>query len=542
MQDYEQYLLELAFEYLTRHIKDPDGVKEVLMTVPLIGPGGIRQELGKISPEFFGLAYFPWIYENEVPDFHHDIYDEMCDIEEKGGGTRYVEAAPRGSAKSTRWSFIFPLHCALYGLKHFIILLGDSSTQAEGNLSHIKEVIEDNQYIIEDWGNLQGPTWRNDAILLNKVDVMIVAKGSGKAIRGIKHRHYRPDLIILDDVENDNNVLSEEQRKKLLDWYDKAVAKAGDKRTDLIIVGTVLHYSSMLSTLLERPGYKSRRYKGVLSETKNPGLWKEWEGLYTMLDDKNRAETARFFYEQNKEAMLEGVQVLWPERVSYYDYRKMIIDEGMASFNSEVQNDPINEADCPINEKEFTFYGTKECPAPNPAKCVIKGAIDPSMGKTVKSDNSAICVVAQDEAGYLYILLSDGQRRHPDKIITDIISYAGNYQFSEFACEVVQFQELFAHNLRQETAKQGIYLNVVEVRPTVDKILRITGIIPMIKNGYIRFHPSQKNLIKELCFLGKWRTDDEADALQMAVSLFTKINTEFKPRALPAICGVQCNW
>ena len=164
------------------------------------------------------------------------------------------------------------------------------------------------------------------------------------------------------------------------------------------------------------------------------------------------------------------------------------------------------------------------------------------MGKTVKSDNSAICVVAQDEAGYLYVLLSDGQRRHPDKIITDIISYAGNYQFSEFACEVVQFQELFAHNLRQETAKQGIYLNVVEVRPTVDKILRITGIIPMIKNGYIRFHPSQKNLIKELCFLGKWRTDDEADALQMAVSLFTKINTEFKHRALPSICGVQCNW
>lgn len=539
--DYEQYLIDITFTYLDIHFP-PEEVEKILTNHPLTGPSGVRRLLGQIDPEYFGRAYVPWMYENEVPGFHHEIYEEMVSIEQQGGGIRYVEAAPRGSAKSTRWSFIFPLHCALYGLKHFIILLSDSSTQAEGNLSHIKETIENNEYILEDWGNLQGSTWRNDAALLKKVDVMLVAKGSGKAIRGIKHRHYRPDLLILDDVENDSNVLSKDQREKLLAWYDKAVAKAGDQHTDIIVVGTVLHYSSMLSTLLERPGYKSRKYKGVISETNNPAMWEEWERLYTNLDDNNRAETARIFYEENKEAMLDGVQVLWPERVSYYDYRKMIMDEGIAAFNSEVQNEPINPEDCPITEEDFHYYGNSECPAPNLRKCVIKGSVDPSMGKSIRSDKSSICVVAQDESGYLYVLLSDGQRRHPDKIMADIISYAGMYQFSEFACEVVQFQELFAHNLRQEAARQGVYLNVIEVRPTMDKILRITGILPMIKNGYIRFHPSQRELIKELCFLGKWRTDDEADALQMAVSLFTKPNVEFTHSMMPDITGISTNW
>lgn len=542
MNDYEQHLAELALKYLPKYYT-PEQIEMILEKTPLTGPGGIRKQLAQIDIEFFGLSYFPWIYENAVPDFHHEIYDEMRDIEFQGGGARYVEAAPRGSAKSTRWSFVFPLHCALYGLKHFIILLSDSSTQAEGNLAHIKEAVEANEYILEDWGALQGSTWRNDAALLKKVDAMIVAKGSGKAIRGIKHKHYRPDLLILDDVENDANVLSKDQREKLLSWYDKAVAKAGDKHTDLVIVGTVLHYSSMLSTLLERPGYKTRKYQGVLSETKNPAFWKQWEGLYTDLDDKNRAETARLFYEQNERAMLDGVRVLWPNRVSYYEYREMIINEGIAAFNSEVQNEPINPEDCPIAEEDFTFYGTHDCPAPDLSKCIIKGAIDPSMGRTIRSDKSAICVLAQEiSTGYLYIILSDGQRRHPDRIMADIISYAGTYNFSEFACEIVQFQELFAHNLRQEAAKQGVYLNVVEVRPTMDKILRITGILPMIKNGYIRFHKSQKELVNELCFLGKWRTDDEADALQMAVSLFTKPNDEFRPSLLPSVSGVSSRW
>ncbi|MFQ8732058.1 MAG: hypothetical protein ACLSAC_17470 [Enterocloster bolteae] len=40
--------------------------------------------------------------------------------------------------------------------------------------------------------------------------------------------------------------------------------------------------------------------------------------------------------------MLKGTEVLWEEKLSYYDLMKMRIDEGEASFNSEEQNEPIN--------------------------------------------------------------------------------------------------------------------------------------------------------------------------------------------------------
>lgn len=35
---------------------------------------------------------------------------------------------------------------------------------------------------------------------------MAEAIGSGKKVRGRRHRNWRPDLIVLDDIENDENV------------------------------------------------------------------------------------------------------------------------------------------------------------------------------------------------------------------------------------------------------------------------------------------------------------------------------------------------
>lgn len=537
--EYDQYLVNLVFEYLPLYFTE-EQIELILTQKNPTGPDGIRSQLAELDIQFFGRAYFPSYFEKAIPDFHKEQYKLMEDIESQGGGSKIAIAAPRGGAKTTLWDFIFPLHNALYMKKHFIILISDSSTQAEGYLTNIKEEIEGNIAILEDFGKLQGSTWRMDEILL-KNGVKIGAKGSGKGIRGIKHLHYRPDLFVLDDCENDTNVESEDQRKKLLSWFDKAIAKAGNETTDIIVIGTILHYDSLLSKLLERPGFKIKRYKGLIKDSKSP-LWQDWKDIYVNLDNPDRVDDARYFYEQNQTEMDEGTEVIWKDKMPYYDYQVMIIDEGLASFNSEVQNEPINPEDCPIKEEEFQYYGTADNPMPDLTQCVIKGAVDPSMGKTRRSDKSAICAIARDPNGYMYVLFSDGARRHPDKIITDILGYATQFNFQEFGCEVVQFQELFAHNLRKEAAAQGIYININELRPTTDKILRISGIIPMIKNGYIKFHKSQKELINELVYLGKWKTDDEADALQMVVSLFTAIQKDFRHALLPNISGVAGKW
>ena len=546
MQDYNEYLTELIFEYLDKHFM-PEDVEQILLNNPLTGPDGIRRQLGQLDYEFFGRAYFSEYASLPPCQFHHEQYAEMRWIEDHGGGTTEIIAAPRESAKSTSWNTIYTANNAAYGKKHYIVLVSDSSDQAVDDLKQVKTALEENEYILEDFGSLKGKeTWKTDAIL-TKNDVLICAKGSGKKIRGIKHKQYRPDLIILDDVENDENVRSPDQRKYLMNWFNKVVMNAGSKNTDVVVIGTILHYDSLLNNLLQKPGYRTRKYQAVIKDSDSP-LWDEWATLYKdltkskVLDPKTgeagNIKEAREFFEANREEMTAGVEVIWPEAKDLYYYKRKYIDLGPAAYNSEYQNEPIDPDSSWVTFDDFQYYDDL------PTLTVVKGALDPSMGKNEKSDLSSICSVGRDVNGYLYVVESDAKRRTPDEQINDLFVKEDFFHYQEFYIEGVAFQEYFAGNVQKASAKNGTYINIVtEPKPRGDKHTRIKAQLqPLIKNGYLKFHKSQKALIEGLIYLGALKYDDEPEALQMVCALFAQIKTEFKPRALPAICGVQCNW
>ena len=277
----------------------------------LTGPRGIRRRLGAIDMEFFGRAYFGHYFSRPSPQFHraldaiwrdgvlkgrYPLTDADAKIISRLPGSRRGVAAPRGHAKSTNLTFKGTVHAVLYGYKHYPIILSDSSEQSEGFLESIRVELEDNAAIREDFGELAGPVWRSN-VLVTKTNIKIEAIGSGKKIRGRKHRNWRPDLIILDDVENDENVRTPEQRRKLRDWFNKAVSKAGDDYTDIVYIGTLLHYDSLLANTLRNPAYQAIKYKAVIRWSKADALWREWEALYTDLEDPDRAAHALAYFD-----------------------------------------------------------------------------------------------------------------------------------------------------------------------------------------------------------------------------------------------------
>ena len=198
----------------------------------------------------------------------------------------------------------------------FTLLISDSSEQAEGFLDNIRVEFEENPAIIEDFGFLPGKVWRGN-VLVTKSNIKLEAIGSGKKIRGRKHRNWRPDLIILDDVENDENVRTPDQRGKLDNWFKKAVSKAGDDYTDIIYIGTLLHYDSLLANTLKNPAYRAIKYKAVISFSEADALWQQWTEIYTDLANDDREREALEFFRQHQAAMLAGTKVLWEEKLSY---------------------------------------------------------------------------------------------------------------------------------------------------------------------------------------------------------------------------------
>ncbi|MCD9025761.1 phage terminase large subunit [Cohnella sp. NL03-T5] len=495
--------------------------------------------LGAYDQEYFGKAYFPHYFSRRTPEFHRELDALWRDGVLKGEvplersaverlrvlpGCKRAVAAPRGHAKSTSFTFKDTTHAVLYEYKQYPIILSDTSDQAESFLENIREEFEDNERIREDFGELQGKVWRND-ILLTKTGIKIEAIGSGKKIRGRKHRNRRPDLLVLDDIENDENVRTKEQRKKLSNWFFKAVSKAGDDYTDILYIGTLLHHDALLTNILKNPGYKSKKYKAVITWSDRQDLWDEWETIYIDLDNDDREQDARAFFEANQEAMLAGTQVLWEEKLSYYDLMVMRLTEGVASFNSEEQNDPTNPEDCVFNEEWFDYYNPLEVNFAEDFTFV--GFVDPSLGKTKKSDFSSIITLAlHNKTGYLYVADADIGRRHPDAIITDILEkerwlrLTYGRGFAKFGCETNQFQWFLKEELAKRSAQVGLYLPIVEVNAHTDKKLRIATLQPDIKNKYIKFNRQHKLLLEQLTnYTDNAAYDDGPDSLEACRTL-----------------------
>ena len=497
----------------------------------------LRKELAACDLEYFGKVYLPHYFSRKTPEFHREldkiwfenviknknVLNESEEIN-KLQGSRVAITAPRGHAKSTNFTFKDVLHASLFGYKKYILILSDSTEQAEGFLNDIKTELEDNEAIKKDFGEMIGSVWNTSTIILSN-GTKIEAIGSGKKIRGRRHRNFRPDLIVLDDIENDENVNTLEQRKKLENWFYKAASKAGDTYTDICYIGTLLHYDSLLAKVMRNPTYTVAKYQGVINFAKNKGLWDIWEKTFLNLEDEEREQTAKDFFELNKNEMLEDTKVLWREKWSYYDLMVMKISEGISSFNSEIQNEPINPEDCLFNPEWFEFYKREQADFKSKDYIFI-GAVDPSLGKNKKSDTSAIIILAKNiRNGYLYILKASIERRKPDVIIEDVINLHKKLMkdygkgFSVFGVETVQFQAFFKDILKKECLKEKIYLNIEEIKSTTNKVARIESLQPYIKNGYLKFNDKDRVLLEQLEQFPLARYDDGADALEMAVKL-----------------------
>ena len=511
--------------------------------LPLTGEDGLRRKLGAIDMEFFGRAYFPHYFSRPSPEFHRELDAIWQQGVLKGRypltaaeiktisrlpGVRRAVAAPRGHAKSTNLTFKGTMHSTLYGYKHYPIIISDSSEQAEGFLDNIRVEFEENTAILEDFGPLAGSVWRSN-VLVTKTNIKIEAIGSGKKIRGRKHRNWRPDLIILDDVENDENVRTPEQRSKLKNWFDKAVSKSGDDYTDIVYIGTLLHYDSLLAKTLTNPAYRSIKYKAVIQFSHADDLWQQWESIFTDLSNDDREADALAFFQAHKAAMLEGTQVLWEEKLSYYDLMVMRVSEGEASFNSEEQNEPINPDDCLFMEEWFEYYNEAEINFRDPVFDFF-GFIDPSLGKTKRSDFSAIVTLAKHRSsGYMYVVDADIERRHPDRIIADVLAKerwlraSFGHGYRKLGAETNQFQWFLKEELAKASAKAGLYLPIEEVQQTSDKVMRIQTLQPDVKNKYIKFNRRHKRLLEQLTQFPMGAHDDGPDALEGARSIAKRV-------------------
>ena len=459
--------------------------------------------------DFFVSNYFPhYVRSSSRSQLHNYLFEHLPQVLQQPSSVHLAIAAPRGEAKSTLVSQLFTLYCLVAQKKRYALIVMDSIDQAYPMLEAIKVELEFNQRLRVDFPEIagQGRVWQA-ATIVTKANQKVQVAGSGKKLRGLRHGAYRPDLVVLDDIENDEQVRSPEQRDKLHDWLKKTVlplGAAGDK-LDVVYIGTILHYDSVLNRTLSSKAWKTAKFKALIRQPDDMSLWDKWEDFYL-----NEGEAvADAFYYQNKSAMDKGAVVSWAAR-PILTLMKIRARDGHATFDSEYQNDPLSSDDA-MFANALTYWTEL------PGELVYFGALDPSLGKAGASrDPSAILVGGYHrETGKLYVIEAQVKKRLPDLIIEDVIRMQKQYQCQRWFVETVQFQEFLKDELVKRSAQRGIPVPATATKPNTDKMLRIESLQPHMANGLILLHSSQATLISQLRHFPKADHDDGPDALEM---------------------------
>lgn len=460
---------------------------------------------------FFMETYLPHYVRGEHSLFHLEIFRRCPEILEPGKGVRDLFVSPRGSSKSTHLSLGFALYCIALGLKRYVLEVCDVYAQAALLIEALKAELTTNPRLAYDFPDAcgEGRQWREGEIVTRN-NIRVEGLGALQKIRGRRHGPYRPDLMFFDDLENDENVRSPDQRKKLEDWINKAALKVGppDGTMDVIWVGTVLHHDAVLVRAAKSPVWRVTEFQAVVNWPDRMDLWDVFDEIY-----QNEGEDpARAFYAEHATEMNAGAVVNWPavqpliwlmfERAASHD-----------AFACEYQNKPIAEGN-PFGK--LVFWNLK---LPN---LIYFGAIDPSLGKaggkagSKSRDPSAILVGGMDRlTGKMDVVEASIRRRLPDIIIADTIAFQREYRCLLWFVESIQFQEFLRTSLMVEAAKLGVGVSAVPINPTADKTLRIERLQPPIAAGLIRLHASQTTLIDQLQQWPQADHDDGPDCLDM---------------------------
>lgn len=280
---------------------------------------------------YFGNRYFPHLLVQKTSPFH----SELIAIAEDPSCDRISILAPRGHAKSTWLSIIYPIWKIVTNRDIKIIIVSDTGDQAEMFLRAIKDELEANEGLNADFGAFyQKPksgspnVWKATDITVDRPsrskEPTIICGGTGKRIVG-----RRADLIIVDDPLNDENTENERQRRKTLRWFRKTLTPILNPETGrIIVIGTRKHPDDLHAELGRNTRYRQHIFRALEGDAP---LWPERWPRERLLREKEEIGSLVFAQEYQNEPVSDETSYFrreWIERCFAYGERLLDAYDG----------------------------------------------------------------------------------------------------------------------------------------------------------------------------------------------------------------------
>lgn len=440
-------------------------------------------------------------YDNPVatPQLHKELWDLCC-----SDAPLVAIAAPRGHGKSTAISHAYVLASVLFRDRRFVVLVSDTETQAVNFLNDIKAEFRDNDDL-NSLFQIKGFVKDTETDIIVEMEdgysFRIMVRGAEQRVRGLKWDQMRPDLIVCDDLEGDEQVLNKERREKFRRWFEGALIPCKSKDGIVRVVGTVLHLDSLLNRLLPEDSHRSSVVEPLKTWSKARSQWKSI---------RYRAHNEDFS------------QLLWPEMYTpeFFQTKKAHLEEqGMSDiYAQEYLNYPIDETTSFFRRDDFNEIPAFLLADIKAGKRLVNyyAAVDFAVSTRDRSDYTVIAIAAVDDRGILYIVDIRRGRWDSLQIIEEMFAVERKYKPELFTVERGTISNSLGPVLRSEMIARGIYLKLHPLTPTTDKMKRARGIQARLRAGGIRFDKSSywyPDLEDEMVRFPKARHDDQVDAI-----------------------------
>jgi len=450
-------------------------------------------------------------------------------------------ACPREYGKSVTGTLTGATWAAANQHRRFPFIFSDTGSQAAGFLEDVRDELEGNlrlRAVYPEFCAWEAPPRLNPHGLSRLVmanGTVIMAAGKGKSVRGARKGTRRPDWIILDDIESDEEVENPKRRAKTMRWYRKVAKKLG-RAAVYLILGTILHAHSFLATVIGKD--QARIYRAVEVMPSRMDLWEQWELVFhdrSVPEAEERRLRARAFYDARRAEMDEGAEVLWPGRFALYELMEERAED-LASFLSERQNDPFDPAACWFPEDKLVFLEAPDLPAPEDVVASV-AMWDPSDGTTT-SDTSAVPRIDALRDGRRLVSWALVDRVPPEEVIQTIVGAHKIRPFGVVGVEKVGLSSVHK-DLTRVAREMGIALPVQAVTPHGSKDLRIRTQRPLVVSGGLVFSADlPREAVQQIKYYPQHPNDDLWDAIQQGNALLDELLAGVRPAASSRDPGV----
>lgn len=170
------------------------------------------------NPEEWFRYYFEKYYSSEPADFHKRATKRVL----SDPNWFEVRAWSRELAKTAR-TMMEILYLSITGKKKNILMVSATESDAKRLLLPYKSQLEVNSRIIHDYGLQEGKVKWEAGEFITRKGVSFRAIGAGQSPRGTRNENVRPDTILIDDIDTDEEVRNPERIKNKVNWVNEAL-------------------------------------------------------------------------------------------------------------------------------------------------------------------------------------------------------------------------------------------------------------------------------------------------------------------------------